>query len=95
MGGKPKIIDMEFRKNDRRITSKTNSLVAIMTDRLVALERNFYRDYLVDLFGAMEPQYFTDYEALVFNPGQSYGSENCSIMQLSQGDNPNLLRRSD
>jgi hypothetical protein len=95
MGGKPKIIDMEFRKNDRRITSKTNSLISIMTDRLVALERNFYRDYLVDLFGAMEPQYFTDYEALVFNPGQNYGSENCSIMQLSQGDSPTLLRRSD
>jgi len=95
MGGRPKIVDLEFRKNDRRIASKTNSLIAIMTDRLVALERNFYRDYLVDLFGGMEAQYFTDYEALVFNPGQNYGSEHCSIMQLSAGDSPALVRKDD
>jgi hypothetical protein len=95
MGGKPKMFDKEYRKNDRRVGSKTDTLVAIMNDRLLALERNFYRDYLVDLFSSMEAQYFTDYETLVFNPGQNYGSENCSIMQLSEGDNPTLLRKND
>jgi hypothetical protein len=95
MGGKPKMFDKEFRKNDRRVGSKTDTLVAIMNDRFLALERNFYRDYLVDLFSSMEAQYFTDYETLVFNPGQNYGSENCSIMQLSEGDNPTLLRKND
>ena len=95
MGGKPKTFDKEYRKNDRRVGSKTDTLVAIMNDRFLALERNFYRDYLVDLFSSMEAQYFTDYETLVYNPGQNYGSENCSIMQLSQGDNPTLLRKND
>jgi hypothetical protein len=93
MSGRPVFVNKEFRKNDRRITSRTNSMIAIMIDRMVAMERNFYRDYFVELFETMGDQNFTDYENLIFSQGRIYGSESCCIMQLSEGPAPKLLRR--
>jgi hypothetical protein len=95
MGGRPVVVDKEFRKNDRRIGSRTNTLIGILTDRLAMMERNFYRDYLIDLFDLMEDQARTDYENLSFGSGRSYGSDGCYIMQVSEGPNPSLVRKSE
>jgi len=95
MGGRPVVVNKEFRKNDRRIGSRTNTLIDILKDRLTMMERNFYRDYLIDQFGLMENQPLTDYENLGFDSGRSYGSDGCYIMQVSEGPNPSLVRKSD
>lgn len=94
MGGRPVVVNKEYRKNDRRIASKTHTLVEILTDRLAAMERNFYRDHLLDLFGMLPDQALTDYENLSFGPGQRYASEGCYIMQLTAGPDPALIRKS-
>jgi hypothetical protein len=96
MGGQPPImVNKEFKKNDRRILSKTNTIVDILNNQVLAMERNFYRDYLVDLFTTMTEQNFTDYENLLYSPGQNYGSEHCHIMQLSDDPDPKLMRRDE
>jgi len=96
MGGKrPVVVNKEYRKNDRRIASKTGTVVALLTDALMLMERNFYRDHLLDLIDMMEVQEQTDYELLNFAPGQRYLSDGCYIMRLSEGPNPMLIRMSD
>jgi hypothetical protein len=93
MGGKPVVISKEFKKNDRRIASKTKSIVEILNIQIPAMEKNFYRDYLVDLFSTMTDINFTDYENLLYSPGQNYGSEHCHIMQLLDDPDPKLVRK--
>jgi hypothetical protein len=93
MGGQPILVDKEFKKNDRRVLSKTNTILGILSDQVLAMERNFYRDYLVDLFATMSEQNNTDYENLLYSPSQNYGSEHCHIMQLSDDPEPKLVRR--
>jgi hypothetical protein len=96
MGGQPPIlVNKEFKKNDRRVLSKTNTIVTILNERVLAMERNYYREYLVDLFTTMPEQYYTDYENLLYSPGQNYGSEHCHIMQLSDDPDPKLVRRDE
>jgi hypothetical protein len=95
MRSRPVVVNKEFRKNDRRTGSRTHTLIDILTDRLAMMERNFYRDYLIDLFDLMEDQALTDYENLSFHSGRSYGSDGCYIMQLSEGPNPSLVRKSE
>jgi hypothetical protein len=95
MRSRPVVVNKEFLKNDRRIGSRTHTLIDLLTDRLAMMERNFYRDYLIDLFDLMEDQALTDYENLSFHSGRSYGSDGCYIMQLSEGPNPSLVRRSE
>jgi hypothetical protein len=92
MGGQPILVNKEFKKNDRRILSKTNTILSILNEQVLAMERNYYRDYLVDLFATMDEQNFTDYENLLYSPGQNYGSEHCHIMQLSVDPEPKLVR---
>ena len=87
------MVDKEFKKNDRRVLSKTNTILNILNDRVAEIEKNLYRDYLVDLFPMMSEQYNTDYENLLYSPGQNYGSERCHIMQLSNDPDPKLVRR--
>ena len=95
MGGPPIKVNKEFRKNDRRIASRTLTILELLSDRLGQLERNFYRDHLLDLFDAMAEQDQTDYEQLNFGPGKRYVSEGCYIMQVAQGPEPSLLRKSE
>ena len=90
MGQKPILVDREYRKNDHRIASRTSSMIELLADRMAQLERDFYRDHLLDLFDAMAEQYQTDYERLDFGPGKRYVSEGCYVMQLGPAPGNNL-----
>ena len=92
---RPTIVDKDYRKNDRRIASKTATIVALLTDAVVRMDRNFYRDYVLDQFDAMEVLDNTDYEQLVPGPGRRYLSEECSIMRLAEGEDGKLISVSD
>jgi cytochrome c553 len=91
-GQRPVVVDKEYRKNDRRIASKTGTAAALLTDAIVRMEQNFYRDHLLDLIDMTQAQEQTDYELLSFAPGQRYLSDSCYIMRLSAGPNPTLIR---
>ena len=95
MGGRPFVVNKEFRANDRRIASRTQTAVEILSGALVVLERDFYRDRLLDLIDLTADQEKTDYEKLSFSPGKRYASDGCYLMQLSQGPNPTLTPKSE
>ena len=88
-------LNKEYRKNDHRIPSRTDTAAAVLNDALTRVERNFYRDYLLDVIDAMEVQDTSDYELLNFGPGRRYLSEGCYIMRLSDGPNPTLTRMNE
>jgi hypothetical protein len=92
---KPIVVKKEYRNNDHRRASRTETAAAVMNEALTRMERNFYRDYLLDLIDAMEVQDTSDYELLNFGPGRRYVSEGCYIMRLSDGPNPTLVQMSD
>lgn len=62
---------------------------------LMLMRGEYYRDFLLDMIGMMEDQYFPLYQRLSFGPDQRYASKGCYIVQLSKGENPQLERRSD
>ena len=95
MGGRPITIAREYRKNDRRIQARTTTAVQLLESRIGELERNFYRDYLIDLFHSMEESLTTDYPRLSFESGRTYGSDGCYMMQLTTGPTPDLVRKSE
>jgi hypothetical protein len=91
----PITVNKEYRKNDHRVASRTATAAGVLNEAIVRMERNFYRDYLLDLIDAMDVQDTSDYELLNFGPSRRYLSEGCYIMRLSEGPNPSLMRMSD
>jgi hypothetical protein len=85
----------QYRNNDKRIATRVYSLVQILQLGLMHMERNFYRDNLLDVLGMIPDQVLPDYERLSFGPGQRYASKGCYIVQLTAGPDPELVRKSD
>jgi hypothetical protein len=59
------------------------------------LERNFYRDNLLDAFGMLMDDEETDYERLSFGPGQRFASKGCYVVQMPKGRLHGFLKQSD
>lgn len=81
--------------NDKRISTRMFSLMSLMTQTLMHMKSNFYRDYFLDVISMFPDQLYPDYERLSFGPGQVYASKGCYIVQLTQGANPQLVKKSD
>lgn len=94
MGARPVVVDKPFQANDGRIASRTATLAGLVGQGLARIERNYYRDHLLDQMGSLGEVDITDYETLAFAPGQRYVSEGCYIMQLGDGPDPALVPRS-
>jgi ABC-type branched-subunit amino acid transport system substrate-binding protein len=82
-------------KDDKRISSRTYSMVHIFLEGLKELRLDFYRDTLLDVIAMQPDQYLPDFERYSFGPGQRYASKGCYIVQLGKGAEPNLIRKSD
>jgi hypothetical protein len=80
---------------ERRITARTYSLVRVMTQALMHMRRNFYRDNFLDVISMLPDLVYPVYERLSFGPGQRYASKGCYIVQLSKGLKPELIKKSD
>jgi hypothetical protein len=65
------------------------------SEMMMHVKRNYYRDYLFDVIGMMADTNSVDYERISFGPGQRYVSKGCYIVQLSPGQIPDLIKRSD
>ncbi|GFO57061.1 cytochrome c [Geomonas sp. Red276] len=72
----------------------SRALTELMTQALIDLNDNFYRDAFLDVVGAMMEQTFPLYGRLGFGPTQRYGARGCYIVQLEKGDNPRLVKKS-
>jgi hypothetical protein len=69
-----------------------------MLSGMVKMMRDdFYRDYFFDLIDMMRDQYYSIavYPRLSFGPGQRYASKGCYVVQLTQGPEPTLEKRSN
>jgi hypothetical protein len=93
------------------ILKRVYSAVQVLSQGLMGLNGNYYRDYLLDLFGMptgtggmglqagtalWEPEeIFPLYERFSFGQGQRYASKGCYIVQLAKGPKHELVKKSD
>jgi len=80
---------------ETRISTRTYSMLQLFQTGLVEMDRNLYRDNLLDRLGMQGDRVLPDYLRLSFGPGQRYASKGCFIMQLGPGSEPQLIRKSE
>jgi hypothetical protein len=82
-------------KPESRISTRTYSMLMILQAAMVEMDRNIYRDNLLDRIGLLRDYVLPDYVRLSFGPGQRYASKGCYIMQILPGKEPRLWRSSE
>ena len=80
---------------ETRISTRTYSMLQVFTAALVEMDRNLYRDNLLDRLGLLRDYLLPDYLRLSFGTGQRYASKGCYIMQLGAGPEPPFVKKSD
>lgn len=81
--------------DNKRIASRTFSMVHIFLQGLKELKLDFYRDTLLDVLSMRPDQNLPDFERYSFGLGQRYASKGCYIVQLDQGTSLRLIKKSD
>ncbi len=87
--------DIPLKDSATKIMQLTNYLTRLLTFWLMDMDGNYYRDYLLDVAGTMMDQQYPLYGRVSFGPVQRYASRGCYIVQLSKGDKPELVKKSD
>jgi len=87
------------------ILKRVYSAVQVLSQALMGMNGNYYRDYLLDLFGMTmstsgmglweQDEIYPLYPRFSFGPGQRYASKGCYIVQLTKGPKPQLVKKSD
>ncbi|NVN97825.1 MAG: ABC transporter substrate-binding protein [Geobacteraceae bacterium] len=77
------------------ISKKSYIATQMLTQGLMDLRGNYYRDNLFDVIGMMRDQELPLYTRLSFGPGQRYASKGCYMVQLDKGAKPALINKSD
>jgi hypothetical protein len=90
-GGQPPSLEI----TDRKIAGKMDALSSVLTEFFIMWQGNFYRDYMLDVIDGSMLMVSSPYERVSFGPGQRYASKGCYIVQLSKGDRPEFVRKSD
>jgi len=80
---------------DQRIPGKVAAIYPVLTEIFGFLESNYFRDYMFDIVDASMLVVASPFERITFGPGQRYASKGCYIVQLSKGERPELVRKSD
>jgi hypothetical protein len=78
----------------RSMSSVTQTVTQLLTMALMDMHGNYYRDNFFDVISMVPDQPSSTYARLSFGPGQRYASKGCYIVQLSQGAEPDLIRKS-
>jgi len=77
------------------VQGRTYSSLRVLTQALREMKGEFYRENLMDVIGMQQDIQLPLYERLSFGPDQRYASKGCYIVQLSPGDKPELMKKSD
>lgn len=81
--------------DEKRISTRTFSMIHIFLQGLKELKLNYYRDTLLDVISMRPDEYLPDFERYSFGPGQRYASKGCYVVQLGDGATPRLIKKSD
>lgn len=82
---------------DRKIPAKIRSLSFLLTDALMMLREDFYRERFLEVIDMLQdrPQPYSGvYERYSFGPAQRYAAKGCYIVQLAHGASPELVEKS-
>ena len=79
------------------VQSKMYFLAWMLSGALSQMRGVLYRDYFLDAMDMMPDQSssITVYPRVSFGPGQRYAAKGCYIVQLSEGPDSRLVKRSD
>lgn len=77
---------------DLPIQAKMYFVGSVLTEALMHLQSDYYRDFFLDIMDMMEDQYYTiaNYPRLSFGQGQRYASKGCYLVQVGPGPEPEL-----
>lgn len=71
-----------------------NSITQILTMALMEMKGRYYRDNFLDVINLLPDQVSPEFGKLSFSPGNAFASNGGYIVQLTQGPNPDLVKRS-
>ena len=83
---------------ERRIAARMNSLGLLLTDSLMMMRGEFYRERFFEVIDMLQDRghpYSAEFERYSFGPGQRYASKGCYVVQLSPGPGGELLQKSE
>ncbi len=82
---------------DLDIQAKMYVLGWTLSGALAHMRSEFFRDYFLEGYDMMIDQDYavSNYPRLSFGPGQRYASKGCYIVQLTSGDDPDLVKVSN
>ena len=78
---------------ESRISTRVYSMLMILQALLLEMDRNIYRDNLMDRIGMLRDYELPDYLRFSFGAGQRYASRGCYIMQILPGSEPGKAPR--
>lgn len=84
-------------ETNMNIQAKIYFLGWMLAGAVKNMRSEFFREYFLEGFDMMIDQDYAIavYPRLTFGPGQRYASKGCYIVQLSMGEKPTLLQKSD
>ena len=78
----------------RNVAQKTAAIAELMPEIYMMMLSNFYRDYMLDIIGMCGDMKDAPYDWLSFGPGQRYAAKGCYIVQLTEGAEPGVMKKS-
>jgi hypothetical protein len=87
--------DTSEKDRSDKTLKQTFILTRVLIQALTEMKDNFYRDYFLDVLSMIKDMEMPLYERLSFGPGQRYASKGCYVVQLSKGENPTYIKRSE
>jgi ABC-type branched-subunit amino acid transport system substrate-binding protein len=79
------------------ISAKVYLATRLLSNALLDMGVDCYRDYLMDLMDDSADQVHSsiNYPLLSFGPGQRYAAKGCYLVTLTKGEHPKLVRQSE
>lgn len=87
--------NLNISNGEKDIVKRIYSTIQTLNLTLMDIRGNYYRDNFFDTLAMMEDQAFPLYERISFGPDQRFASKGCYIVQMTTGENPELVKKSD
>ncbi len=84
-------------ESDLAVQADAYYVVGHLSNALMMMKTEFYRDYLLDVTDMMNDANYTiaNYPRLSFGPGQRYAAKGCYIVELDAAGNPQPVADGD